>query len=70
MNKLTRTQLTTMQLFIIMLLSRLFVTLMYMSPTGLKINSSDFMLQIIIGAVLTFITALLWQRGLHNSMKL
>lgn len=58
MNKLTRTQLTTMQLFIIMLLSRLFVTLMYMSPTGLKINSSDFMLQIIIGAVLTFITAI------------
>lgn len=58
MNKLTRTQLTTMQLFIIMLLSRLFVTLMYMSPTGFKINSSDLMLQIIIGAVLTFITAI------------
>ncbi len=58
MNKLTRTQLTTMQLFIIMLLSRLFVTLMYMSPTGFKMNSSDLMLQIIIGAVLTFITAI------------
>lgn len=58
MNKLTRTQLTTMQLFITMLLSRLFVTLMYMSPTGFKMNSSDLMLQIIIGAVLTFITAI------------
>ena len=58
MNKLTRTQLTTMQLFIIMLLSSLFVTLMYMSPTGFKMNSSDLMLQIIIGAVLTFITAI------------
>ncbi len=58
MNKLTRTQLTTMQLFIIMLLSRLFVTLMYMSPTGFKINSSDLMLQIFIGAILTFITAI------------
>ncbi len=58
MNRLTRTQLTTMQLFIIMLLSRLFVTLMYMSPTGFKINSSDLMLQIIIAAILTFITAI------------
>ncbi len=58
MNTLTRTQLTTMQLFIIMLLSRLFVTLMYMSPTNFKINSSDLMLQIIIAAFLVFITAI------------
>lgn len=57
MNRVTKIQLTTMQLFIIMLLSRLFVTLMYMSPTGFKINSSDLMLQIIIGAILVFVTA-------------
>lgn len=70
--KFKSTQLTTMQLFIIMLLSRLFVTLMYMSPTDFKINSSDLMLQIIIGAALTFVTAvpmfLLLKEGTDQSL--
>lgn len=58
MNKLNKiNKLTVMQLFIIMLLSRLFVTLMYMSPTNSRLNSSDLMLQIVIGAALTLITA-------------
>ncbi len=69
MNNLTKAQLTTMQLFIIMILSRLFVTLMYMSPVGFKINSSDLMMQIVIGAVLTFLTAIPAYRLIKDDNK-